>query len=1063
MKNKGDINIPAFIVKKNHNGKNVKVQGTIFSLNESAGTCNMKILGKVYRDVPFKYVKVEEGFVDDIKELVKKGSIKLKDIVRKIGTVIKKIKGKVVTLFNGQVLSNNPILIAQQFKGSKSVAIWMNDVDYEIAEDNGVHLDKKEVDEVINVEPDDAKAQHEFWKNFADAYKKLDAKAGVNESFADPKRKYRLINEAWGQAVRINELNYRLNTGKWDNTPATRWSNRGFMLNEEDSVELNIYPTRGDIHASSWVENIEVTKLDEIITNKLQFAFKSGFQPVVKSGETWDWQNPSDEAVEQWLDKDNKARPLLIWGAPGIGKTVIIRNIVSKLTKLNDKYNSLTEAVTYDYQKYSEYVDDADMSDLIDELKRLEKKPYKSKAVQSRISELKNELDSKINSRNNSNSRNSVSSDSRGLSREDLEDALYDAGAVARTNRGKGVEFINPVAIYVTCAGMTKDQFSLPSFSNIKADTSSDNEYNTINKVKDLQDRYGKLNAETLMNLGINSVDDIASTKTVVEIPKTWLPVYKPTGRREIDEILDMETYTLNHTESMEAKRNCGILFIDEFSRVSPDVMNVLMSLIDQREFEGGWKLGSKWLIVAAANRKSDMNSDTANQFKWEDAWGTRFEQYNVRPNLEGWLKWAREYNPKIGRKNIEPEWIVDFIDQSCSVEKGGDMSIWVLINDFNPVTGGKASGSTAKKGADNHLATRNARTWETFANEIYHLNQEKQMWSDPEGYTDENGRHSSPEFIKLALRQLARGKVPGYLNNLDPDDLDDILLKAKGILGNDPKLIQALQEFLDYKRYWTKKRLSEVCENGQPKDKEDDDTVNLAFWKRNSSMIQEIFKMIISEGANHVDPDNSLKYVIDMLLNYCGDANIVKKVMNKDGKELTSYFVPSEIYANYRKFASDPKNNPGGKINPEEFFCHDYFINSPNVDGEKTAISNLVQVFRNIVHYAMKIAQQVSASAGQDGYSTSILSLLIGDKESNFTNGIIWSALDNLMLNHIDAILNPKLQSAVKDLNLNSEQIQLRRDYIGYFISKRICNREIYKEPLLAQQAEEKKLNDSL
>ena len=51
-------NIPAFIVKKNHHGKNVKINGSILSINESERAADMRILDKVYTDIPFENIRV---------------------------------------------------------------------------------------------------------------------------------------------------------------------------------------------------------------------------------------------------------------------------------------------------------------------------------------------------------------------------------------------------------------------------------------------------------------------------------------------------------------------------------------------------------------------------------------------------------------------------------------------------------------------------------------------------------------------------------------------------------------------------------------------------------------------------------------------------------------------------------------------------------------------------------------------------------------------------------------------------------------------------------------------
>ena len=67
------------------------------------------------------------------------------------------------------------------------------------------------------------------------------------------------------------------------------------------------------------------------------------------------------------------------------------------------------------------------------------------------------------------------------------------------------------------------------------------------------------------------------------------MPVYKPTG----DAVKDNE---------LDAACGKGLLFIDELSRASAQVLNVVLPLVNERRFNG-YKLGSGWVIICASNR----------------------------------------------------------------------------------------------------------------------------------------------------------------------------------------------------------------------------------------------------------------------------------------------------------------------------------------------------------------------------------------------------------------------------------------------------------------------------
>lgn len=153
----------------------------------------------------------------------------------------------------------------------------------------------------------------------------------------------------------------------------------------------------------------------------------------------------------------------------------------------------------------------------------------------------------------------------------------------------------------------------------------------------------------------------------VTEKVTSLLPVYLPSGDDEKDALIDEFFCTgsykgkgyaeLDEDDAYEG----GIIFIDEYSRITPDVANVLNSFILDRKYNSQ-VVASKFAFVAAANRKIDMNDQTAMEFKWETSYSGRFQQYNYAPKKEEWLEWARSTNPKTGKPYVMNA-ITDFID----------------------------------------------------------------------------------------------------------------------------------------------------------------------------------------------------------------------------------------------------------------------------------------------------------------------------------------------------------------------------------------------------------------
>lgn len=117
---------------------------------------------------------------------------------------------------------------------------------------------------------------------------------------------------------------------------------------------------------------------------------------------------------------------------------------------------------------------------------------------------------------------------------------------------------------------------------------------------------------------------DVGPDTRSVRIPDAPLPLYK------IDD------------PDGDAKANGpdgkgGIIFFDEIARCSSPVQNVCLKLINERRI-GEWKLGSKWVMIAAANREGDDETGT---YKFSSTLGNRFKQINYAPQFGDWNDWA--------------------------------------------------------------------------------------------------------------------------------------------------------------------------------------------------------------------------------------------------------------------------------------------------------------------------------------------------------------------------------------------------------------------------------------
>jgi hypothetical protein len=131
-----------------------------------------------------------------------------------------------------------------------------------------------------------------------------------------------------------------------------------------------------------------------------------------------------------------------------------------------------------------------------------------------------------------------------------------------------------------------------------------------------------------------------------LDLPKSWLPVYKPTGDPQIDAKLDNEANGGND----EKEGPGGVIFLDELSRASGSVQNTCLKLVDERII-GDAHIGSKWVIISASNRAGD-DPDSVQNFS--TALGNRFEQVNYIPDFKSWKEWAID--------KVDPR-ILDFLE----------------------------------------------------------------------------------------------------------------------------------------------------------------------------------------------------------------------------------------------------------------------------------------------------------------------------------------------------------------------------------------------------------------
>lgn len=136
------------------------------------------------------------------------------------------------------------------------------------------------------------------------------------------------------------------------------------------------------------------------------------------------------------------------------------------------------------------------------------------------------------------------------------------------------------------------------------------------------------LSNETPDNFFLPDYAVVDDQKKATDVPKSWLPVYKPSGDPKKD---------------AEYDKACGrgLLFVDELSRATPQVLNVILPLINEGRLNE-YKMGSGWTVIAASNRAEDEMSGQSNI---GNALANRFAIVYYEPTVNTWMEWARTQN----------------------------------------------------------------------------------------------------------------------------------------------------------------------------------------------------------------------------------------------------------------------------------------------------------------------------------------------------------------------------------------------------------------------------------
>ena len=283
------------------------------------------------------------------------------------------------------------------------------------------------------------------------------------------------------------------------------------------------------------------------------------------------------------------------------------------------------------------------------------------------------------------------------------------------------------------------------------------------------------------------------------ELIKEWLPMYN-VGDVTDDVTIEMLDDIMNGGDGSGNGKG-GFIFVDELSRIAPDVMEVFMGLVQDRQL-GKSYLASKWMFVFASNRISDMG-DRGERVDWESAYTGRFSHVNFVPTFQEWLIWATGKDSK-GVQRIEPI-IVDFLKEHPNMWYNSAMS----NDDEDLVTGSMYP---------------QARSWENISKEM------RERKRGTSAFNDE--KDPSHDFQKKLYNMLG---IDVSNREMNPHEMAAIV---RHHAGNKPA--QAFASWVGFDSRFTPERAAEVWTKG--------DKAYMDFQINSATMDKLIAKIL----ANH-------------------------------------------------------------------------------------------------------------------------------------------------------------------------------------------------------------------
>lgn len=362
-------------IEQSVKGHNIRLHGKVLALYESDRTATFRADNGVTRSgIPMECIELDESVVDKVVGGLKKAASFLQSNFRKIGGLVRSVwKGKVIPCINsvmiGQYAARDMIPAAVGFIPSDETS--------EIARQMKAMIAARDAEP----DPDEGKDINAFWRQVMDYIKNTTNEAErADMGMSDVKDAYFhvLSESAEGRrSAKFLKHNAAFNRFWGENT-----------LNEGDTP-ANIL----SLFKENNIPDVGMSDIVRVIALQLKLAFKVGEFDIANNPETQASiaktaqqqvadQLPQLQQSAAYMNADEKGKhdmviklywskysdilahsggfggddvkskqmiatekPVMIWGAPGIGKTSIVRQVIGQFRKQYHKNTSIIDTV----------------------------------------------------------------------------------------------------------------------------------------------------------------------------------------------------------------------------------------------------------------------------------------------------------------------------------------------------------------------------------------------------------------------------------------------------------------------------------------------------------------------------------------------------------------------------------------------------------------------------------------------------------------------------------------------------------------------------------------------